>query len=143
MTLLDHIIVLVEPVAGDEAIVQLAKEATASGAQVTVLLRLNERYRADVAEFARSEELDPEVAAELAIERVVDRYRSLIGPGTAVIPSGRGPLPLEHPCLAGATALAVPAAAFDEPRLRAELAQSPLPIVVAPGVAPARVPVGV
>lgn len=139
MTLLDHIVLLVEPVAGDEAVVQLAKETTAGGARVTVLLRLTDRFQADVASFARSEELDHDVAAELAVERVVDRYRALIGADTAVIVAGAR-LPLEHPALSGATALAVSASAMDEPALKAELANSPVPVVVVPN--PTRVPAG-
>ena len=143
MTLFDHLVVLIEPVTGDDAIVDLARQAAADGGRVTVLLRPTPRFEADVAGFARSEELDLDVANDLAIERVVERYRSLIGSGAAVVVAGDSGLPLEHPSLVGASALAVPASAMYEPALRAQLSRSPLPVVVAPGVDRARVPAGV
>ena len=142
MTLFDHLVVLIEPVTGDDAIVDLARDAAADGGRVTVLLRLTPRFRADVASFARSEELDLDVADGLAVERVVERYRSLIDPDAAIVVAGESSLPLEHPSLIGATALAVPASAMYEPALRVQLSRSPLPVVVAPAVDHGRVPVG-
>jgi hypothetical protein len=143
MPLLDHVVVLIEPTGVDDQLADFARETVASGGRVTIILRLSTRFQADVSGFADSEDLDVGMAEELALERIAELYRSMIDPAAGIVLVGDDEkLPLEHPALASATALLVSATVLADERVRAELARSPLPVVVAPDARPEKLPVG-
>ncbi len=146
MSLLDHVVAVIEPVAGRDEVAELARKTVVAGGRATVLLRLSPAFRADIDRFAASEELDFGTAQEIALERLTERYRQMIDPGAAVLPIADGArLPLEHPALADATAVIIDASSVTYPALQLQLSQSPVPVVLAPAGAPtrSRTPVGV
>lgn len=135
----EHLIAIVEPTVEGEAPLALATDLVARGGKATVMLVVTDRARVEFRRFADSENLGHGHAERIAVDRLIDSYKSRVGgddTDTIVADSTTSSKGLLSAATASrATTIAIPQHLATGPQLHEIVSGSPVPVLIAPRAA--------
>ncbi len=139
MTSQEHTIAVVEPSLDGESTIRYAKQAADRGERASVVVLLGQETRANIAAFARAEDLTLPDGWEIYMERLAENFSALFnGKGNVTIVTD-GPdadrVVFERASREAATSLVVPQRLVTRRRWKSSVAKSQIPVLVTPAKA--------